>query len=119
MTAPNRWYQLSMLQLLVAMSCLVGIVYVNAMPRMNVRDVVLYTRHKGGEPFKRVESHFGWPLEYRITITHTVQSIGQSTGSKDKPYAINADQFKTRPALLNVLSGVVLFAAALLCSRPK
>lgn len=104
-----------MLQLLVAMSCLVGVAYLNGNARVSQQDVVLHVRQQGGEPFRRIESRLGWPFTYRITITHTLQSTNDPWVRAGKPFTINADQFRNWYATLNALCGIVV---ALRVSRP-
>lgn len=115
----KRWYQVSILQLLVAITCGAGLAYANGTVAEERKEVVLFFRQPSGEPFVSVERRLGWPFTYRQIITHTLQDKSDPWVLAGRPFTLRVEHFKVVATLTNAVCAVVILGLALRWTRSK
>lgn len=112
MTAPKRWYQLSMLQILVAMAVVAVLWTINA----KVDRVPIYSEWEAPAP---LISHYqvcaGWPFKYLDGVVVAFRFPGvEDQSAKHAPPTIVEPAIRLVPLLGNIAAGSVLLTVALL-----
>jgi len=115
----KRWYQLSNLQFLVAITCGTALAYANGTVVEERKEVVLFFRRPSGEPFVSVERRLGWPLTYRLIATHTLQDMNDPWVRAGRPFTLRVENFKVLATLTDAVCAVVILGLALRWTRSK